>query len=203
MAWFSYEISMHYKSRLYNNTVHYVWVSINCVGLISVLCLIERSGRGMANTSVGIMETYRVCLKCLFKTSVVYHTKKRWGVKFVYMCVRERFVFEVQPPTFSWPLPFRSLSVRTPKNTSVFSFDWKWRHTSPVHFLMSVKPFSTTVGPLKDRVRSQSYESMHPVPQAEDMDDILSVLCKLWLDKKTGWTRQLWNWGHLFYVICW
>jgi hypothetical protein len=46
-------------------------------------------------------------------------------------------------------------------------------------FLMPDKPFATTVGPLKERALSLSYVSMHAVPQAEVMDDILSVLCKL------------------------
>ena len=124
---------------IYNNAVHYVWIRINLVGPISVLCLIQRPGHDMANTSVAIMEirVYRVCLKCLIETSVVYHTKKKSGVggeKGRINMRRQTLRFRGTAPTFSRPLSFRFLSVRTLKNTSVFSCDCKWRGTSPVRF---------------------------------------------------------------------
>ena len=60
-----------------------------------------------------------------FKSSFPHQTRKKKSAN----------SFPGTAPTFAWPQSFVFLSLTTFKTASVFNSNWKWRDTSPTHFL--------------------------------------------------------------------
>jgi hypothetical protein len=89
---------------------------------------------------------------------------------------------------------FRFLSVRTLKNRTLFSSNWKWPETWSTRFWclsnQSKPPPSTPDHWKGATVHDQTCLCVH-------MEYILSIFCELWLDK-----QQLLNWKRAMAMYC-